>query len=46
MKFLSLSLLSVSAISTLVSAGPLTATIDQLRVFRSEEPERRLIQFR
>lgn len=46
MKFLSLSLLSVSALSTLVSAGPLTATIDQLRIFRSSEPELRLVQYR
>lgn len=44
MKFLSLSLLSISALSACVSAGPLAA-IDQLRVFRSEEPELRLVQY-
>lgn len=44
MKFLSLSVLSVSALSAVVSAGPLAA-IDQLRVFRSAEPELRLIQY-
>lgn len=44
MKFLSLSVLSVSALSAVVSAGPLAA-IDQLRVFRSSEPELRLIQY-
>nr|AME15509.1 leucine aminopeptidase 2 [Actinomucor elegans] len=43
MKFLSLSLLSISALSTLVSASPLAASIDQLRVSASET-ERRLIQ--
>lgn len=45
MKFLSLSLLSVTALSTFVSAGPLAA-MDQLRMFRSSEPELRLIQYR
>jgi hypothetical protein len=45
MKFLSLSLLSISALSTLVSASPLAASIDQLRVSASET-ERRLIQIR
>ncbi|KAI8095575.1 hypothetical protein BDF21DRAFT_406213 [Thamnidium elegans] len=44
MKFLSLSLLSVSALSAFVQAGPLAA-MDQLRIFRTSEPELRLIQY-
>lgn len=45
MKFLSLSLLSISALTTLVNAGPL-GSLDQIRVFRPSEPELRLIQYR
>ncbi|RCH90363.1 Leucine aminopeptidase 1, partial [Rhizopus stolonifer] len=44
MKFLSLSLLSLTALVSFTSAGPLGA-LDQLRVFRSSEPELRLIQY-
>ncbi|KAI8372365.1 hypothetical protein EDC96DRAFT_458928 [Choanephora cucurbitarum] len=44
MKFLSLSLLSVTALTTFASAGPL-AVFDQLRVYTSSEPELRLIQY-
>lgn len=44
MKFLSLSLLSVSALVSFVQAGPLAA-MDQLRMFRSTEPELRLVQY-
>ncbi|KAI8636135.1 hypothetical protein BD408DRAFT_426629 [Parasitella parasitica] len=44
MKTFSLSLLSVSALSAFVSAGPLAA-MDQLRMFSSQEPELRLIQY-
>jgi leucyl aminopeptidase len=44
MKFLSLSLLSISALTTLVNASPL-GSLDQIRVFRPSEPELRLIQY-
>lgn len=44
MKFLSLSLLSVTALSSFVSAGPLAA-MDQLRMFSPTEPELRLIKY-
>ncbi|KAI8994727.1 hypothetical protein BDB01DRAFT_715246 [Pilobolus umbonatus] len=44
MKFLSLSILSLSALSSFAIASPLVA-MDQLRIFRSSEPELRLIQY-
>ncbi|KAI7900448.1 uncharacterized protein BX663DRAFT_544900 [Cokeromyces recurvatus] len=44
MKLTSLSLLSISALSAFVKAGPLAA-FDQLRIFDSSKPELRLIQY-
>ncbi|KAI8966983.1 hypothetical protein BDF20DRAFT_830349 [Mycotypha africana] len=44
MKFLCLSLLSISAFSAFVHAGPM-AVIEQLRFFQTSNPELRLIQY-